>query len=64
MKKTIFLPRSVCTDTAPNSTKHLSLIFNALFQQNSNAHVSALLNKEGFRHMLKYFAELGPSYYL
>lgn len=39
-------------------------MFNALFQQNSNAHVSALLNKEGFRHMLKYFTELGPCYYL
>lgn len=62
-KKTI-LPRSVCLDTAPNSAKHLCQIFNALFQQNPNAHVSALLNKEGFRHMLKYFTELGPCYYL
>lgn len=38
VKKTILLSRSVYVDTAPNSTKHLSLMFNALFQQNSNAH--------------------------
>lgn len=50
--------------TAPNSPQHSGLVFNALFQQNSSAHVSALLNKEGFRHMLKYFTELGPGYYL
>lgn len=55
---------SVYAHTAPNSTQHSGLMCSALFQQNSSAHVSALLNKEGFRHVLKYFTELGPGYYL